>query len=229
MDEKIFTEHVRQVLADEPYDGEKLLKHLTRAVKRRLQTMGQWRLPPKYLAFEGNSWSDPGTLDNLVQEVYVACILRRLTKIAEILSVSGDIEGLVHKNIQRFLIDRRRKGNPVGRRVFKNVQAASESMIENGTASTKDSRIRYSTIIFGDGKNVEQSVNELETLFATELADADFIEIVCRKSKPSWEHLERTIVGKFTLDLTGYRVTNLVNLFAAKNANPQLLNASFDS
>ncbi|MEM6468483.1 MAG: hypothetical protein AAF802_02860 [Planctomycetota bacterium] len=55
MDENIFTEHVRDLVSKDFDNSNKVLEHLRRVLRRRLKTIGQWNLPPRYLDCDGES------------------------------------------------------------------------------------------------------------------------------------------------------------------------------
>lgn len=225
MEERVFTEHVRSLLAGEPIDGEKIILHLRKSITRHLKRMGQWNRPPRYLGYVGceqESWSKSDALDDLVQDAYLTCVFHRMKKLAEHLQASGSIEGFVHWKLKRFLLDGQRKGNPIGLRVFNNVKAASESLVEAGRAETLNvDRLRSATIILAVGKPQPTSTDQLADCFVKELSDQEFLRAITSECVASWRLIENTILNKFESGLTGYKIGDLVNLLTDSDNHPR--------
>ena len=222
MNDNVFTEHIRRLLADEADDGREAILRLRKSIVVQLKRMGQWHLPPRYLGYDGAAWDNSDALDELVQDAYLACIFERLTKLAEHLRASGTVEGCVHQKLTWFLQDCQRKGNPIGRRVFHNVRTASESLVDGGNAKTSESgRFTNSTVILALGAPKPSSREHLGEYFAAQLGDRDFVLGACRESVASWKLLESTILEKFDAGLLGYQLGDLVNLLLECGNHPR--------
>ncbi len=216
MDEQIFTTHVRQRLDDTFDDSREILTHLHRVVRQRLKQMGIWNLPPKYLGFEeyhDQSWEGSAAMDDLVQEAYLACIEKRLEKLGQHLEITGSCEGSVHRKLKWFLSDRQEKGNPIARRVFRNVRSASESLIEDGRAECSCSeRLNAKSIILAVGQQSPEPTEVLQDLFADVLGDPVFLKTVHQESPGSWQMMATVVEAKFSQGMSGYKIGELAKL-----------------
>ena len=215
MDEPVFSQHVQSLL-DGTFDNDPaIVSHLKREVQRQLRKIGQWNLSPSYLGFDGESWESSDALDELTQEVYIHCIQKRLTKLGEHLSVTGSCEGSVRKKISWFLQDRQEKGNPIARRVYRNVRSASESLIERGKAdSTCRGKLTANTNVLTIGQSVPAATDELAEHLAGQLGDREFTKLLCRNSPASWHMVETAIERCFGLGLRGYQIGELTKLLS---------------
>lgn len=214
MDEPFFSRHV-QSLIDGTFDNSPdIITHLQREIRRQLKSIGQWNLPPKYLGFDGESWEGSDALDDLTQEVYIHCIQKRLLKLGQHLAATGSCEGSVRKKLTWFLQDRQEKGNPVARRVFRNIRSASESLIESGKAVSPGlQRLTGNSTILALGQLAAATADGLAEYFNEELGDREFVKLICRECLTSWRMLALTIEKHFNRGLTGYRLDELANLF----------------
>jgi hypothetical protein len=215
MDDQVFSEHIRSRL-DGTFDNDPaILTHIKRELKRQLKKIGQWNLSPSYLAFDGESWESSDALDELANEVYIHCIEKRLQKLSEHLAATGTCDGSVRKKISWFLQDRQEKGNPISRRVFRNVRSASESLIEREKAEASPSgALLASTTVLAIGQSIPNSSEELAASFSESLGDRDFIRLVSRNCPASWRTVERVIEKRIDLGLRGYLLSELAKIFA---------------
>ncbi len=215
MDDQVFSEHVRSRL-DGTFDNDPaILIHLKREIRRQLKKIGQWNLSPSYLAFDGESWEASDALDELANEAYIHCIEKRLQKLGEHLAVTGTCDGSVRKKISWFLQDRQEKGNPISRRVFRNVRSASESLVEREKAeATPSGALRASTIVLAIGQSIPNSAEELADSFSESLGDRDFVKLVSRNCPASWRMVERVIEKHIDSGLRGYLLSELAKIFA---------------
>jgi hypothetical protein len=215
MDDHFFSRHVQSLL-DGTFDNDPaILIHLKREIRRQLTKIGQWNLSPSYLGFDGDSWENSEALDELSQEVYIHCIQKRLKKLAEHLSVTGSCEGSVRKKISWFLQDRQEKGNPIARRVYRNLRSASESLVEQGNAESTDrGKLTAKTIIFAIGQSVQATTDELAEFLAGQLGDREFTKLLSRNCPASWRMLETAILGCFNHGLRGYQIGELAKILA---------------
>ena len=215
MDDQVFSEHVRSRL-DGTFDNDPaILIHLKREIRRQLKKIGQWNLSPSYLAFDGESWEASDALDELANEAYIHCIEKRLQKLAEHLAVTGTCDGSVRKKISWFLQDRQEKGNPISRRVFRNVRSASKSLVERKKAEAVPSgAIRAGTTVLAIGQSMRNSTDELASSFSESLGDRDFVRLVSRNSPASLRMVEGVIDKCIDSGLRGYMIGELVKIFA---------------
>jgi len=217
MDEPIFSKHVRERLDGTFSNTGEILAHLHRVVRRKLKDIGQWNLPPRYLGFEeyqDQSWEGSAAIDDLVQEVYIVCIEKRLEKLGEHLEKRGTCEGSVRWKLGKYLTDRQEKGNPIARRVFRNVRSASESLVETEKATTScTEKLTGKSIVLSPGSSAPDTPNDLSKFFADSLADKEFTKIVSRECPASWRTIETTVEQRFERGLSGYKITDLAKLF----------------
>ncbi len=227
MNESVFSDHVRDLLVDKFDNTQGVLSHLHRVVRRHLKKIGQWNLPPKYLDYDGESWERSEAMDDLVQDVYLSCILKRLTKLGEQLEKSGTCEGSVHWKVGKFLSDRQEKGNPIARRVFRNVRNASESLVDSGKANCScGERLRGKSILLAIGQQTAETAGNLESHFSEHLGDSDFIKSVHRECPASWRLIESTVEYRFSQGLTGYKLGDLAQLLGNACKRPGMVSAT---
>lgn len=215
MDEQLFTNHVRGLLEGEQSVDDQIIRHLKQVICKKLQRLGYWQLPPRYLGLNGDSWGDSTALDDLVQESYMACIFNGLTRFAEYLMGSETVEGAVHQKIEWYLQQRKRDGNPLATRVYKNVRAASETLVELGVAkTTSDCDISGHSVILAQDNSSPNSEIELEEIFAEELHDAEFVKGIVKECLASLRMTEQRIKLRLKENLSGYVVNHLVALLS---------------
>lgn len=217
-DKKVFTEHIQSLLAGKAHGSLEFVAHLRKVVIHRLRKMGQWSLPPSYLGYEGETWEHSSVLDDLMQDAYVVCVLRPLKKgrYAEILQASDTVEGYVHWKLKWFLKDRQRKGNPIGSRIFHNIETASRLLVESRQAiSSADSKFTHATIILAIGKSSPTSGDQLTAYFVNELVKLDFAKTFCKCTPKSQRQIEEHVAAQFQGGLTGFVIGELTNICTA--------------
>ncbi|MEM6468482.1 MAG: hypothetical protein AAF802_02855 [Planctomycetota bacterium] len=147
-------------------------------------------------------------MDELTQEAYLTCILKPLDLYAAQVEKSGTCEGSVHQKIKWFLTSRQRKANPIAQRVYQNVRAVSESLVESSRAHCENAKeISGRSEILAPGMKTVASREDLANHFASPLSEHDFLQAVHRKCIASWRLLESTIAKQFAGGLTGYRIS----------------------
>jgi hypothetical protein len=229
MDEEVFSKHVRSRLDGSFDDDPAILTHIKRELKRQLRKMGQWSLSPSYLAFDGESWEYSDALDELANEVYIHCIEKRLQRLGEHLAASGTCDGSVRRKISWFLQDRHEKGNPISRRVYRNVRSASESLVENEKAmAVPEGTVRAQTVILAVGQLAPNTAEELGICFSGCLGDRDFVKVVSRNCPASWRVVEKAIELRIDSGLKGYRIGELTKVFAEICKRPDQFTDSND-
>lgn len=130
----VFSELLRSLEGDREPDPERVraaLAGLETLLRQEMRKSGIWRLPPVRLGVIGYaSWSEAGALAELAADAYVFAILRRLRGLLAQLRLKPQIEGLVRLNVQRFLRDLQRGGDPLGYRAWEVAQNAVERAVE---------------------------------------------------------------------------------------------------
>lgn len=226
MDETIFSDHVRDLLAENHDNTQDVLTHLHRVVRRHLKKIGQWSLPPKYLGYDGESWEQPGAMDDLVQDAYLSCILKRLTTLGAQVEKTGTCEGSVHWKLKWFLSDRQEKGNPIARRVFRNVRSASESLLESGRAECScGDCLTSKSIILAVGQDTPEAADHLEDHFAGILGEPDFAKTIHRESPGSWKMIADAVENRFNTGMRGYKLSDLAKLLGDACKRPGVVSA----
>jgi hypothetical protein len=119
-----FTEHVRHFGAGSD-PAVRVLPELERLLRQRMRRRNLLSAPPSYLGYDPGSWNAPGAFEDIVADCYVFAVLDRLRGLRNQLRVRGNIDGLIVRNVDNFLLERQRHHDPVGYAVFGNVEAAA--------------------------------------------------------------------------------------------------------
>jgi hypothetical protein len=96
------------------------------------------------------SWDDPDDFDYLATECYVIAVLKPMDQLKALLNHNPSVAGAVRRNIKHFLIDRQRKGNPTGRKLFKNVETILTEAISRGDLTVQGAsrgKLRNGTVL----------------------------------------------------------------------------------
>ena len=132
----VFSEFLRSLEADPEPDPERLrgvLAALETLLRQEMRKSGIWRLPPVRLGVIGYAgWTEPGALAELAADAYDAVVVRRLRGLLAQLRLKPQIEGLVRLNVQRFLRDLQKGGDPLGYRSWVVAQNAAARAVERG-------------------------------------------------------------------------------------------------
>ena len=146
----IFTEHVRQFRADSDA-AERVLPELERLLKQRMRRKNLLSAPPSYLGYSGvSSWDQAGVFEDIRSDCYLFAILLRLKGLRNQLLVRTNIEGLIVRNVDHFLLERQRKHDPIGYAVYGNVEGAVHNATEVGRLvvdGMTDGRLPSSSIL----------------------------------------------------------------------------------
>jgi hypothetical protein len=154
-----FTDHFRRLEATR-VPGEAFLAAMGKALRGRLHRAGLWDQPPAYLGYTefrnwGEAFADGDAVAAPALDCYLEAVVRRYDSLRDHLQKKDNIDGLIHLNIDRFILGRQRKHDPVGYSAFKNLEAALEEMALAGevTAEGRDrDRLCNGTLIrFPDG------------------------------------------------------------------------------
>lgn len=168
-----FTEHVRTLTLANRAPAELSLEFfdkLRSAVVGELRRRSLWGLRPARLGVYGAaSWSEPGALDELVADCYVAAVLERLPSLAAQLRRKDNIEGLVFRNIGNYLYEQQRRHDPLGFRTFNVLQRSARRAIRGGRLRVLagDRAVRNSTVL----GPVSESAPESDEPFAERVQD----------------------------------------------------------
>jgi hypothetical protein len=120
----VFTEHVRHFnTGSDP--AEKVLPELGKLLRQRMRRRNLLSAPPSYLGYDPRSWDAPGAFEDIVADCYVFAVLARLKGLRNQLRVRANIDGMIVRNVDNFLLERQRHHDPVGYAVFGNVEGAA--------------------------------------------------------------------------------------------------------
>src|SRR5260370_1002601 len=119
----IFTEHVRR-LGDSGARVAAAPPELALLLRRRLAEEGFLAAPPDVLGCHAAHWDDAAGWSGFVAACHAFAVLDRLEGLRRQLRARGDVEDLVARNVDHFLIERRRRFDPVGYGVAGNVAGA---------------------------------------------------------------------------------------------------------
>jgi hypothetical protein len=133
---------------------------LRAALAQEMKRRGLWESPPHYLGVCGwERWDSeaPGAgsaraqsaLGELVADCYAFIFVDRLQSLKRHLLEKPEIDGLVLLNIRHFLHERQRVHDPLGFRVFEQLQAAVEEAVASGDLHVLagDRKIRNDTLL----------------------------------------------------------------------------------
>jgi hypothetical protein len=116
---------------------ESFLADIGRALRWHLRRKGLWEQPPEFLGYpEFQTWNEafaPGLAKaSPTLDCYEEAIALRYVSLMNQLNFGGkhDIDGLVHLNVQWFVLKRQRKFDPVGYAVFKNLEKVLNELID---------------------------------------------------------------------------------------------------
>jgi hypothetical protein len=119
------------------YPDVALLSEVGRALRGHLKRMALWEYPPSFLGYpDYHSWravfavGDAEAAPTL--DCYLEAIVRRYAALMLQLARKDNIDGLVHLNIKRFILERQKNCDPVGYAVFKNVQTTLQDLVASG-------------------------------------------------------------------------------------------------
>ena len=134
----LLTEHVRSFAAEsKPADG--VLPEIERLLRYHMRNKRLLSLPPHRLGYSGApSWTTPGALEDIVVDCYIFAVLDRLTALQNQLRLKPNVDGLISRNVSNFLIERRRRHDPIGYAVFGTVCGAVRMALA-AKAATVDS------------------------------------------------------------------------------------------
>ncbi len=141
--DSVFSDYLQLLAGNTTPDGssfERLWTALRRAVAKGLRKRGMWELSPRLFGVVGDAyWVEKrgvagagGALDELTADVYTFIFVDRLESLLAQLEVKPQVEGLIHLNIDHFLLERQRRCDPLGTRLYKVLHAAIRDLIASG-------------------------------------------------------------------------------------------------
>jgi hypothetical protein len=165
------TDHFRQM---ETGPTEAFLAALGQALRSRLRRSGLQDHPPAFLGYpefktwpeafqEGDASASP-TLD-----CYIEAIANRYGALMDQLRIKPNIDGLILLNIDRFILARQKKHDPIGYAVFKNAESSLQWMMETGQVKVDNARgtqLRNASVVHFSEGAVRGSREQLETIIA---------------------------------------------------------------
>ncbi|MCI0458189.1 MAG: hypothetical protein L0Z62_14590 [Gemmataceae bacterium] len=149
-----FTDYFRRLEATQ-FPDEQFLALLGKAVRARLHRAGLWDQPPAYLGYtEFRNWAEAFADGDAVAaptlDCYLEAIVRRYDSLRDHLQQKDNINGLIYLNIERFVLARQKKHDPVGYSAFKNLEAALEEMAAASQITVEgrdDARLRNASLL----------------------------------------------------------------------------------
>src|SRR4051812_10899434 len=145
-----FTEHVRD-FGPECDPAGCVLPRLEQLLRHRMRWRNLLSAPPGYLGYPNvAAWDAPGAFEDIRVDCYIFAIPKRLHGLRNQLRVKPNIDGLVARNVENFLIERQRQNDLIGYAVFGNVEGAATDMIAAGEMTaegTAEGRLHGTTVL----------------------------------------------------------------------------------
>lgn len=122
---------------------------LRSSLRGELRRRGLWRSPPAWLGVHGVDGWDDDALEELTAEAYAFVFVDRLRSLRAQLAAHENVEGLVFLNLRHFLLERQRRHDPLGYRVFEVVQSAVRAAVAGGDLQVLagDPGVRNETVL----------------------------------------------------------------------------------
>jgi hypothetical protein len=149
----VFTDHVRALVEQgRPDYLDRVLRELGKILYRNMRRRGLWSCKPSLLGdYGGAFWQVRSPeFDGLVKNCYSFAITERLHGLYAQLKQRPSIDSYVVGNVDKFLIDKQRTGNPVGYAVFKNIEGGIRKALDAGRLEArglKRASIRGDTLL----------------------------------------------------------------------------------
>lgn len=124
--DSVLTDHVRNFGPNSDPTGQ-VLAALERLLRQRMKEKNLMSAPPEYLGYpEHADWRVRGAFEDIVSDCYIYAIAQRITALQNQLRIKPNVDGLIHRNVANFLLERQRKQDPIGYAVFRNVRGAAQ-------------------------------------------------------------------------------------------------------
>jgi hypothetical protein len=127
-----------------------VLPRLEQLLRQRMRRKNLLTAPPAYLGYGVPSWDATGAFEDVAGDCYAFAILDRLQGLRNQLRVRPNIDGLIVRNVDSFLLERQRRNDPVGYAVFGNVERAASELAAVGELAVEeavDGRLHGSSLL----------------------------------------------------------------------------------
>jgi hypothetical protein len=217
----LFTEHVRNFRPDAG-DTERVLAELERLLKRRMRRRNLLSAPPAYLGYGGPSWYAEDAFDDILHDCYIFAILERIEALQNQLRARDNIDGLIVRNVDNFLLERQRKHDPIGYAVFGNLDAAVRLAQTAGRVDVeglRQGRVRNQVLLRITPRQPDAALAEPEQLreiFAADVSWRDALPNMVRISEEGQEWVIGFLEGLRTAGVAAIRCGDLLAVLGAR-------------
>jgi hypothetical protein len=104
-------------------------------LRRRMRRRNLLTAPPSYLGYDVPSWNAEGAFEDVVVDCYIFAVASRIEGLRNQLRVHANIDGLIVRNVDNFLLERQSRRDPIGYAVFGNLKAAVGDLVASGEAA----------------------------------------------------------------------------------------------
>lgn len=169
-----FAEHVRTYGRDcDP--NACILPRIEKLLKQRMRRRNLLSAPPAYLGYDLPSWEATDAFEDIAEDCYLFAVAKRIEGLQKQLRVQLNIDGLITRNVDNFLMERQRRRDPIGYAVFGNVEAAAAELAASGQLvvdGLEDGRLKSNSLLKLDTQRPGIPPIDPEVLH-TAVADAD--------------------------------------------------------
>jgi len=140
--ESVFTDHVRNVVAQSVNDDDSAIwEAMWRVLKAELRRRGILSAGPIMLGYDGESWNDEAARNACLADAWRRAIRSRLRGLERNLNKTGCIERLVKRNLRNFIGERQERHDPAGKAFFENSKTALVFLCEQGVMHRHDAEL----------------------------------------------------------------------------------------
>jgi hypothetical protein len=162
----ILTDHVRDFGPDSDPEA-RVLPEIGRLLRQRMRRKNLLLAPPSYLGYHGvANWQGAGAFDDITVDCYIYAVLARIEGLRNQLRARPNIDGLIVRNVDNFLLERQRRHDPVGYAIFQNVAGAVRAEAVMGHLAVEgatDGRLHSSSVLRLDPSQLDaQAVDRLQ-------------------------------------------------------------------
>jgi hypothetical protein len=148
------TDHLRRYLEGADPDLA-LLVGLADLIRERLQRSFMWGHPPDFFGYpEYHSWSEAFSDDDPspgpAGDFFLEEIVPEQDFLRKTVQAGNPVEALLRQKVRWFLTDRQRKHDPIGYRVFENLVATVQAMLDDGAIAAANlvrGKVRNPTVV----------------------------------------------------------------------------------
>lgn len=121
----VLTEHVRHFgTSSDP--AEQVLPAIKRLLQNRMRQRNLLSARPELLGYSGvSSWGAEGAFEDIVADCYIFAIAQRIEALQKQLKIKPNVDGLISRNVNNFLLERQQRHDPLGYAVYGNVKGAA--------------------------------------------------------------------------------------------------------